>query len=256
MTTITTAKKTKYWEDQKIVDRFNTHKDIYDIHPDSAVNIYVGWPVFFEQIKYQAEVLGKKVLNILDFGCGAGEFAQKLHMQGHNVVGLDSSESLLKIAKNGSPKTIPYFLTENGETTGEYKEFVGQMDVVTAIHSLEWNENVNEIIDNLCEFLIPEGLLLFAIFPKEHVKDSLKIKDLFEDFDSEEDPEVGFCNFEGVKIPVYIRDAIYFDELLLSKGFEKVLEFYPHYPKSFLNKYKWNASLKPEMLILAYRKAS
>ncbi|MBI2414588.1 class I SAM-dependent methyltransferase [candidate division WWE3 bacterium] len=242
------------WKHNDLADRFNTHKAMDEIHPDAAVNIYVGWPVFFEQIKYQMEFLGRDKLNILDFGCGTGEFCKNLHMKGHKVVGMDKSDSMLEIAKGNSPHDISYCLKELVDSDGECSIFYNQMDVITAMHSFEWNKNIDDIVKDLDKFLVPKGIMLFAVFPKGHVIESLKIKDLFEDFDSEENPTEGFCNFDGVKIPVYIKDPTYFDDIFKKMNYEKVLEFYPQLPKTFLEKYEWHAAMYPEMVILAYRK--
>lgn len=242
------------WKHDQLAERFNTHKAMDEIHPDAAVNIYVGWPTFFEQIKYQAEFLGKQKLNILDFGCGAGEFCNNLHMKGHMVVGIDRSEAMLNIAKANSDHSITFCLKELVDSGEECSIYHNQMDVVTAIHSFDWNENIEEIIRQLTGFLVPNGLLIFAVFPKEHVIESLKIKDLFEDFDSEENPTKGICNFDGIKVPVFIKEPSYYDAIFKKLNYSKVLEFYPQYPKSFLTKYKWTGALAPEMVILAYRR--
>ena len=237
-----------------IAERFNTHVALNKIHPDAAVNIYVGWPFFFDQIKYQTEFLGKKHCNIMDFGCGAGDFCVKLNAIGHNVIGVDSSENMLKNARQNSPQEIKYVhcdLSHDKETLGNYK---GMMDIVTAIHSLDWVENVEDLLSGLVELLDKDGLLLFAVFSRSHVVDSLKIKDLFEEFDSDCDPQNGVCNFDGVKIPVYIRESAYFDGIMKKLKCFKVLEYYPPFPDVFFKTYKWTGSLFPEMMILGYRK--
>lgn len=244
------------WKHGSLAHRFNTHRALDEIHPDAAVNIYVGWPVFFEQIKYQAEFLGKQSLSILDFGCGAGEFCAKLHMRGHTLVGIDKSDEMLALAKDNSAKEVTYLLSELVDKSGECNIYKNCMDVVTAIHSFDWNENVGAIIKQLSDFLVPNGLMIFAVFPKGHVVESLRIKNLFEDFDSDENPTRGICNFDGIRIPVFIKEPAYYDTLFEKMGYSKVLEYYPQYPKAFLTKYKWDGAMYPEMVILAYRKSA
>jgi 2-polyprenyl-3-methyl-5-hydroxy-6-metoxy-1,4-benzoquinol methylase len=243
------------WKKSTLVDRFNTHKAFDEIHPDAAVNIFVGWPSFFEQIKYQAEFLDKKKLNILDFGCGAGEFIMKLHMLGHTTFGIDASAEMLDLARRKLPKEIQlWHKDEVEEDGGESNDYFGKMDVVTSIHSFDWNDDVETIIKHLDKFLAPNGLFIFAVFPKKHVIESLKIKDLFTDFDSDSNPTKGICDFDGVRVPVYVKEPVYYDKLFCKMDYEKVLEYYPPYPTVFLKKYKWHGAMYPEMLILAYRK--
>lgn len=242
------------WGHDTMAELFNTYKDLDEIHPDAAVNIYVGWPPFFEQIRYQMDFLGKKSLKILDFGCGAGEFCNKLHMKGHTVVGIDKSNAMLDIAKSKSPKEIDYCLKELVDGGIECVNYYNQMDMVTAMHSFDWNEDVESIIKQLSEFLTTGGLMLFAVFPKQHVIDYMEHGELFEELDSNENPTKGICNFDGIKIPFYIKEPKYYDELFDNLNYQKVVEFYPPYPQSFLNKYKWTSDKYSEMVILGYRK--
>ena len=236
-----------------LAERFNTNKIKNEVHPDAAVNVYVGWPCFIQQIKYQADYAGKKSLDIFDFGCGGGEFCKALHQLGHKTTGMDSSCNMRKMAKRSVPDNIKIlselefeesFLENNSE----------RFDVVTSIHVLDWIENVKATIRTLAGLIKKDGILIFSVFPKSHIRDSLAINDLFEDFDSPEDPKVGFANFDGVKVQVYVREPSYYDRLLAEMGFSKIMEFYPPYPKEFLEKYKWTGSLQPEMMILTYRK--
>ena len=245
--------KIKEW-DAFLAERFNTYKDRDKVHPDAAVNIFVGWPVFFWEIAQQARVLGKKHLKIFDFGCGAGELCRELHKKGHIVTGLDKSKAMISVAKKYLPNGMEIIHGDHKDPIFKSQNYKGKFDVVTSVHSLEWFKEIKIALKNLCGLLAHGGIIIFAVFPVEHVKDSLRIKDLFEDFDSADTPKKGWANFEGARVPVYIRDARYFDKFFRKMGFDKVLECYPHYPKNFFKKYNWKASKEPEMMIMAYRK--
>lgn len=237
-----------------LAERFNTHKDTTVIHPDAAVNIEVGWPILFKEIADHAKHLGKNKLNIFDFGCGAGSFCKELNKLGHTVVGLDNSQAMLTVARENVPSQVTLLHGNHLSDIYSKPEYYEKFDVVTSIHSLEWIEDLHTAFTNLSKLLSKEGIILFAVFPKDHVADSLKIKDLFEDFDSEENPSVGYANFNGIKVPVYIRDSKFFDDEFTSLGFEKLLEIHPEYPSDFFEKYNWTGSKYPEMAIFAYRK--
>ncbi len=237
-----------------LAERFDTYKIKSEVHPDAAVNVYVGWPIFAQQIDFQSDVLGKKQLNILDYGCGAGEFCKFLDQLGHHVVGVDKSEKMLELASekvNGKVKISHISDLFNKIESGEYEN---KFDVITSIHVFDWIKDIDELLTELSNVLNKQGIIIFAIFPVSHIKDSLQIKDLFEDFDSIDCPKEGIANFDGVKIPTYVKEPSYYDEYFNNHNFEKVLEYYPQYPKAFLTKYNWTASLKPEMVVLAYRK--
>ncbi|NMB70334.1 class I SAM-dependent methyltransferase [candidate division WWE3 bacterium] len=238
----------------RLAERFNTHLPLGKIHPDAAVNIHVGWPVLFQQIEYQAKFLGVKKCKILDFGCGAGEFIKRLHKKGHSVVGIDHSENMLFAARKFLPKNIELVHGNHESPIFDDPKYHEGFDIITAVHSLEWIEDIETTFNNFAKVLRKGGIVLFAVFPKSHIVDSIKIKDLFEDFDSPTDPTVGYANFSGVRVPVYIRDASFFDKYFEGNGFQKILEVYPPYPKYFFREYNWSGSKEPEMMILSYRK--
>ncbi len=250
---INILEKAELWN--RLAERFNTHKPLDKVHPDAAVNIHVGWPVLFQQIEYQAKYLGTKHCKILDFGCGAGEFAKRLHNMGHKVTCMDHSEIMLAASRKNLPKNIELIHGDHLSPIFNEPTYFEQFDIITAVHSFDWIKDMDSALTNLSKFLKPGGIFLYAVFPKGHIVDSLKIKDLFEDFDSAEDPFEGVANFDGVKVPVYVRDAHYYDEFFAKHGFQKIVEAYPPYPKYFFTEYNWTGSKYPEMMILSYRKS-
>ncbi len=242
----------KLWDE--LAERFNSHKTMRTIHKDVAVNLYVGWNTFFSQIKIQADYVGKRHLRILDFGSGTGAFCKELEKLGHTVVGMDHSEKMIELASRKSPKSITYVRNENHNDI--LAKGLEKFDVITAMHSFDWIDNIDDYLKQLGSLLTNEGLIIFAVFPKEHVIDSLRLKDQFEDFDSETNPKKGYLNFDGVKVPVFIKAPDYYDDLFKKMKFHKVLEFHPPFPKIFFEIYDWPGSKYPEMVILGYRKSA
>ena len=237
-----------------LADRFNTHKNGNEIHPDAAVNIFIGWPIFLDQMEIQRKYLGTKSLEILDFGCGTGKFLKELSKKGNNVTGMDKSNKMVELSKKNASNGIKLYKEEEFYELVDRGELQNKFDVITSMHVFEWIEDINSTLNQLSSILKKNGIFLFAVFPKKHIIDSLRIQDLFEDFDSAENPTVGFANFDGIKVQTFIRDAEFFDEFFRNSNFDKVLEFYPPYSQYFLKHYKWTGSLYPEMMILAYRK--
>jgi len=239
-----------------LTERFNTHQNDNKIHPDAAVNMHVGWPTFLQQINFQAEFAGIKKCKILDLGCGVGRFCKEISSLGHVVTGVDSSQEMINLARKTLPQKVKLInanLVQDKKLATTYKNY---FDIIVAMHSWEWIEDIETIVTKLAKMLKVNGLITFSVFPKEHVIDSLVIKDLFEDFDSNIDPHKGYVNFDGLKIPVFIRDAHFYEKIMEKNGFTKVLESYPPYPRHFLKRYHWSGSSKPEMLIMSFRKTS
>lgn len=240
----------------QLADRFNTFKVKRCIHPDAAVNIEVGWPVFLSLIKGLTKDFSRDKLSILDFGCGVGEFCRTLAECGHVVTGVDHSEGMLSLANSKVDRGVRLIHADHKHRIFSSQEFTEKYDAVTAIHSLEWisDDEIEEAFLNLSRVIKKNGLMIFAVFPQDHVVDSLKIKDLFEDFDSLEEPHFGYANFDGVKVPVWIRTVTMYDNVLKPLGFKRVFTAEPDYPKDFFKKYSWSGSKYPEMTILAYKK--
>lgn len=232
---------------------FNTHLDNHQIEPDAAVNIHIGWPVFFSQIDTQVRYLDKPNLDILDFGCGTGSLCLQMSKKGHIVTGIDSSKEMITKARNNLPTAIQLLLSDHKSTLFQ-EDLRGKFDIITSMHVLDWIKDVKATFKNLTAALREDGILLFSVFPEDHIIDQLRIKDLFEGFDSEMKPRKGYANFNGIKVPVFVKQAVYYDKLAKELGLSKVLEYYPPYPATFLKEYTWTGSLYPEMLVLCYRK--
>ncbi len=241
------------WPWDKLAAYFDTHLEVEEIHPDAAVNIHIGWPVFFNQINTQSKFLGLNSLSILDFGCGVGSLCKVLNNRGHHVTGMDYSKEMIHKARLTLPPEID-LLHGNHKSQLFKNDLVNKFDVVTAMHVLDWIRDIPTTITNLAASLKKDGILLFSVFPEKHIINSLEIEDLFENFDSTTKPRKGYANFDGISVPVFVKGATYYDRIFKKMGFEKLIEYYPPYPKSFLHKYNWTGSLYPEMLILAYRK--
>lgn len=247
---------TKYmWN--KLAQRFNLHKLLSKVHPDAAVNIFLGWPTFLNLINEQRHLLKSKSCKILDYGSGTGAMCNKLNELGHSVIGIDISPSMIKLATKNTSSNIRYMEADLSENTIKSNKLIRQFDksfdAILSMHSTEWIENIDTLLNNLTKLLSSNGLILFAIFPEKHIIESLAIKDLFEDFDSKLKPRKGFANFDGVKVPVFVRSVKYFDDWFTKRNFEKVIEYYPEITPIFKKKYNWKGANYPEMVIIGYR---
>src|ERR1700738_2101645 len=77
----------------RLSDYFDTSKDEAEIPAGAADNILIAWPVFFRFIADHVPTLRDK--RVLDYGCGAGGFAHRLHAYGCPVTGIDSSSAMI-----------------------------------------------------------------------------------------------------------------------------------------------------------------
>jgi trans-aconitate methyltransferase len=72
---------------------FDTTKAEDEIPAGAADNIFIAWPVILQLIATHVPRLhGQRVL---DYGCGVGSFAHRLHERGAQVTGIDPSPGMI-----------------------------------------------------------------------------------------------------------------------------------------------------------------
>ena len=105
-------------------------------------------------------VAGKR---ILDLGCGEGGYARELNRRGANVMGVDGSERLIKIARQRADAegvNVP-FVHANASALNGIES--GWFDMVVASMSLMDVENYEGAIAEVCRVLRGGGELVMSI---------------------------------------------------------------------------------------------
>lgn len=228
---------------------FNTHVKEDEIDPRAADNILIAWPPILKLI--QSQFPPSKEIKALDYGCGVGGFCNRLNEIGYKVTGLDASEGMIDTAKKNSPSEITYLQSDQ-----TIIPTLGKFNIITTIMTLQFIENIEKVFKTLSNALVKGGILVIVDFNREHVKECLKTKISFTNFDSNQFPVKGWKMFGEIKTPVFIRDEKEYAKLANINGLTKVLEEYPPFTKEFINKYPLDKRPKnvSEYLILGYKK--
>lgn len=207
--------------------------------PGSLENILFLWPFILKSLD---DLNGKKVM---DFGCGTGTFCQELHRHGAKVSGLDSSSQMLSLARQESPEDISYFKN--------FQEIEGQIyDCVTSIHALEFVKDADFVLRNILNTLKPKGILCFATHTPEFIEARLEKQEGFGRLNTKE----VYKNFNGVKVPIYMRSVQEYDQLLKSLNFTRIAISYPEYSSEFKKQYNLDKDLNNWAMVMTYKKAS
>jgi ubiquinone/menaquinone biosynthesis C-methylase UbiE len=108
---------------------------------------------------------GGEVGRVLDAGCGAGSFVLEVSKRGHDCIGMDITDEMLKMAT----ATLKY--SDNGCSSSLLKGSIeniplesGSVDVALCVGVLEYVEDLNAAISELIRVIQPEGILIVT-FP-------------------------------------------------------------------------------------------
>ena len=192
-----------HWD--KLSKQFDTHSTDEEIDSRVADNVLIAWPPIIEQM--DKKFPDKKGLKAVDFGCGTGSFCSELHKLGFTVTGIDYSSEMVNVARKHSPKDITYIKGSFEQLTKPPKQ-----DLVVSIMTLQFIEDIDKTMQHIATAIKPGGLLVFGVFNPEWVTQCLKAKVAFADFDSVDSPRIGMKTFGAVRLPVYIRTALEYDE--------------------------------------------
>ena len=127
-------------------------------------------------LNFKRNILAKEIginLNILDYGCGAGEFVKFIEEE-YNTFGFEPNESARNVAKQKATKTT--FIS----TLDEIQD--GSLDAITLWHVFEHIENQKDILNLFYKKLKTNGLLVIAV-PNHTSYDGQKYKNFWAAYD-------------------------------------------------------------------------
>ena len=170
---------------------------------------------------------------VLDYGCEAGSFAQRMSSLGCQVTGIDSSPAMIEKAKAAYSDAVAFHV---GDAT--LARDLGPFVLITSIMALQFisDADIEGAMADLVAALEPAGHLIFAVHNPASVSGET----------------LRFSN--GVTVPIFIRDAAAYNALAARLGLEPLLEEYPPFTEDFVARYPTYAGLAPEYLVLGYGK--
>jgi SAM-dependent methyltransferase len=139
------------------MNAYTSFAQVYDMFMDNIP--YDEW------CKYLVEILKKYGIEdglVLELGCGTGSVTRRLEKSKYNMIGIDSSEDMLSIAREQGPDSILYLLQDMTEF-----ELYGTVNAVVSIcdsvnYILEEDEllKVFKLVNN---YLEKDGIFVFDL---------------------------------------------------------------------------------------------
>jgi ubiquinone/menaquinone biosynthesis C-methylase UbiE len=169
-----------------IKDLYNKFADEYNLKRKSSgksfYNDFIEIPAISGLLKDL--VPGKKVL---DLGCGTGIFTKVIHDWGGDVIGIDISESMIKIARNEYPD-IKFFTLDAEKTNFPDEEF----DVVSSSLMIHYLDDLLILFKEVNRILKLNGFFIFSFHhPANEAIEKIELngetKNIFNDYYSLKD---------------------------------------------------------------------
>ena len=152
---------------QSVYNFFNQNSKswILNGYNDNGYN----YPVALHRLRIIKKIIKnnflRKKLNILDIGCGGGQVTMELAKLGHNVIGMDQSENMLKIANDYrskfSKKAKALSSFEKGSVS-KNKLGKSQFDLCIAMGVIGYLKNDKIIFQLSKKILKPNGVFLVS----------------------------------------------------------------------------------------------
>jgi SAM-dependent methyltransferase len=111
--------------------------------------------------------VARSAVRILDVACGTGTLARRLAREGYDVVGLDSVERLVEIARATPPPSLeakPVF--HHFDVARAPVPQAGSYDVVVSLHTLYWHPEPARFLAGCRRALAPGGHGLFLTYTR------------------------------------------------------------------------------------------
>lgn len=141
----------KYYQAEEYISHSNTNKGLIN-RLYQMVRDYT----LIQKRKLIRRVAGKQTGDILDIGCGTGEFLGTMLQSGWKTTGLEPDLGARKQA-------IDNFGLEVHESNHLFELAAGQQDVVTMWHVLEHVHRLHDYLDTIHQLLREDGRLIIAV---------------------------------------------------------------------------------------------
>lgn len=158
----------KYYQSEEYISHTNKSTNLINTVYKTARKFTLASKVELVK-KYINHPVGAK---ILDYGCGTGNFLESCKMSGLQITGVEPSDDARKTAALNTGVKIHQAISEVTE----------KQDVITLWHVLEHIPDLHDLLNELKDRLLQNGVLIIAV-PNRESWDAGKYKDYWAAFD-------------------------------------------------------------------------
>jgi trans-aconitate methyltransferase len=212
-------------------------------------NTLLAEPVILDYLA--SHVSDPSKVRVLDFGCGTGQFANRLSQLGYSVQGVDSSAKMIEAANAAYSADVSFTVGDSAALPAK-----PTYDVVVSVMTLQFVAEFQPTMQRLAAALQPGGLLVLAVFNPGFISDWIKSGSPdYVGFDSADNPTMGTLQFGATAVPVHVRTATEYNKQAAEQGLALELEAYPVFNPEFLAKYPVDGPTEhAEHMILCFQK--
>lgn len=211
------------WQSQSTIEEYAA----------KAVDPIIGWYEHEVNFPDLVRLIPEDAQSLLDFGCGPGEFTEKLTTRVPKVTGADMAP-MLAIAR----KKYPNITFVGWDGVGAIPTEMDVFDVIFSKLTLQFIEDLDVLASNFSKLLNPHGVFILSVPNPKKIASKYNL-----DINSVVfyDDEIGDT---GIKIhPIHRPKQIYV-EAFDRNGFNLVETSEPKVPESLFEKYNVSEAYK------------
>ena len=157
------------------MEPYTSFASVYDMFMDNIP--YDQWADYVDGLLKKYGIHGGL---LLELGCGTGSMTRRLSNKGYDVIGIDSSEEMLAIARDKTEDSSILYLCQDMREFELYGTVAAVVSVCDSMNYILSEEDLIKIFRLVNNYLDPKGLFIFDLDTEYAYKDIIGDKTIAE----------------------------------------------------------------------------